>query len=281
MKKILVPTDFSPNAARAIDYAVQIAKLNEATIYVIHACDLLDTTFKDKLELKEEYNKTITDEAFAKLEMIRQSIEDTERILVNTQLYNGPVTDTVLLAAKEHGADLIIMGTLGHSGIKERILGSKTASVIGRTDIPVLAIPLEYEWSEPKKFLLAINHAHEATDIVDPVFDLARVFNAETEVVIFTHEDFAVAVEYVEDAKEIHQIEAVLKDRYKDIVIHPEHLSGQRFGETLDEFIKEKEIDLLAMITHKRNLVSSIFNRSMTKRMAYHTRVPLLAIPAR
>lgn len=281
MKKILVPTDFSPNAAKAIDYAVQISKLNQATIYIIHACDLLDTTFKDKLELKEEYNKHITDEAFTKLEMIRQSIEDTEGVLVNTQLYNGPVTDTVLTAAKEHEVDLIVMGTLGHSGIKERIFGSKTASVIGRTDIPVIAIPLEYEWSEPKKFLLAINHAAEAAGIVDPVFDLARIFKAETEVAIFTYEDFTVAVEYPEHTKEIGRIETALKNRYSDVTIHPEHLSGQRFGETLEEFIKEKEIDLLAMITHKRNLVSGIFHRSMTKRMAYHTRVPLLAIPAR
>lgn len=280
MKKILVPTDFSPNASRAIDYAVQVAKLNQASIYIIHACDLLDTTFKDRLDLKEEYNKTITDEAFSKLEILRQSIEDTEQVLVNTQLYNGPVTDTILLAAKEHAVDLVIMGTLGHSGLKEKIFGSKTAAVIGKTEIPLLAIPLEYDWSMPAKFLLAINHFDEATDLVSPVFELAEVFGAEVEVAVFTDEDTAVAVDYLQNAREVNRFEENLKRKYSQVKINPEHLSGHHLQSTLNDYIHDKEIDLLAMITHKRSLVKSIFNRSMTKRMAYHAKVPVLAIPA-
>jgi nucleotide-binding universal stress UspA family protein len=280
MKKILVPTDFFPNATRAIDYAVQIAKMNQAAIYVIHACDLLDTSFRDRLSVKEEYNKAIANEAFNKLEILRISIEETEKILVNTRLYDGPVTDTVLLAAKEHNADLVIMGTMGITGMNENIFGSKTAAVIGRTTVPVLAIPLEYDWSIPKKMLLAVNHADEAAGIADPVFELAKTFGAEIEVVIFTHEDFAVAVEYPAHEKEINKIGEVLQRKYHDVAIHPEHLSGHRFESTLNDYIHDKEIDLLAMITHKRSLAASLFNRSMTKRMAYHTKIPLLAIPA-
>ena len=279
MKKILVPTDFSPNASRAIDYAVQIAKLNQASIYIIHACDQLDITFKDRLELKEEYNKTISDKAFNNLEILRRSIEDTEQVLVNTQLYNGPVTDTILLAAKEHEVDLVIMGTLGHSGIKEKIFGSKTAAVIGRTIKPVLAIPLEYDWSIPNKFLLAVNHFDEAAGLVSPVFDLAGIFGAEVEVAVFTDEDIAVAVDYLQDAREVNRFEEILKRKYTLVKINPEHLSGHRLQDTLNDYIHDKQIDLLAMITHRRGLVKSIFNHSMTKRMAYHAKVPVLAIP--
>jgi nucleotide-binding universal stress UspA family protein len=71
-----------------------------------------------------------------------------------------------------------------------------------------------------------------------------------------------------------------LKKRYSGVEIHPEHLSGHQFTETLNDFIRDKEIDMLAMITHRRGLITGIFNRSMTKHMAYHTKVPLLAIPA-
>ena len=281
MKKILVPTDFSPNAARAIDYAVQIAKLNQATIYVIHACDNLDTLNMENVQPRREYNKKITDEAFDNLEMIRRSIEETEQVLVNIQLYSGPVNDTILLAAQEHNADLVIMGTLGISGIKEAIFGSKTAAVISNTTIPVLAIPLEYDWSPPSKFLLAINHFDEVSDILYPVFDLAKTFKAEVRLTVFTDEDNIVSSNYLTDAREIKFAEDKLRKKYSDLFINAEHLTGRHFEESINEFIESNQIDLLAMMTHKRSFIGSIFNRSITRKMSYHSKVPILAIPVK
>ena len=281
MKKILVPTDFSPNAARAIDYAVQIAKLNQATIYIIHACDNLDTLNMENVQPRREYNKKITDEAFDNLEMIRRSIEETEQVLVNIQLYSGPVNDTILLAAQEHNTDLVIMGTLGISGIKEAIFGSKTAAVISNTTIPVLAIPLEYDWSPPSKFLLAINHFDEVSDILYPVFDLAKTFKAEVRLTIFTDEDNIVSSNYLTDAREIKFAEDKLRKKYSDLVINAEHLTGRHFEESINEFIESNQIDLLAMMTHKRSFIGSIFNRSITRKMSYHSKVPILAIPVK
>ena len=281
MKKILVPTDFSPNAARAIDYAVQIAKLNQATIYVIHACDNLDTLNMENVQLRREYNKKITDKAFDNLEMIRRSIEETEQVLVNIQLYSGPVNDTILLAAQEHNTDLVIMGTLGISGIKEAIFGSKTAAVISNTTIPVLAIPLEYDWSPPSKFLLAINHFDEVSDILYPVFDLAKTFKAEVRLTVFTDEDNIVSSNYLTDAREIKFAEDKLRKKYSDLVIKAEHLTGRHFEESINEFIESNQIDLLAMMTHKRSFIGSIFNRSITRKMSYHSKVPILAIPVK
>jgi nucleotide-binding universal stress UspA family protein len=156
MNRILVPTDFSPNADRAIDYAVRIAKLNQSTLYLIHACDNLDPLYLEGTMTHMEYNQRIMDEAFEKLELRRRSIEETEQILVNIQLYSGTVQDTILVAAQEHKADLVIMGTLGISGLHDKIFGSKTAAVIGESKVPVLAIPLEYDWSSPGKILLAL-----------------------------------------------------------------------------------------------------------------------------
>jgi len=281
MKKILVPTDFSPNAARAIDYAVQIAKLNQATIYVIHACDNLDTLNMENVQLRREYNKKITDKAFDNLEMIRRSIEETEQVLVNIQLYSGPVNDTILLAAQEHNADLVIMGTLGISGIKEAIFGSKTAAVISNTTVPVLAIPLEYDWSPPSKFLLAINHFDEVSDILYPVFDLAKTFKAEVRLTVFTDEDNIVSSNYLTDAREIKFAEDKLRKKYSNLVINAGHLTGRHFEESINEFIESNQIDLLAMMTHKRSFIGSIFNRSITRKMSYHSKVPILAIPVK
>lgn len=280
MDRILVPTDFSPNADRAIDYAVRIARLNESTLYLIHACDNLDPLYIEGSMTHMEYNQKIMDEAFEKLDIRRKSIEDTEGVLVNIQLYSGTVLDTIMVAAQEHKAELIIMGTLGISGLHDRLFGSKTASLISESKIPVLAIPLEYDWSQPGKFLIAIKDVDEALPLLDPAFELASLFNAEVHVTLFTDKDDGGAMDYISDDRLITRAETKLKGQHQQVRIKKEHLLGGDFEESINEYIAQNGIDLLAMVTHKRSLLSRLFHQSITRKMSYHTRVPVLAIPA-
>jgi nucleotide-binding universal stress UspA family protein len=279
MTKILVPTDFSPTAGKALDYAVQIAKLNNGSILLVHACSLVDSSFREKAELKTEFNNTITDEAHAKLSLLKKSIEETERVSVNIQLYSGTVHDTVLDAAEEFNASLIVMGTMGITGLKEKIFGSKTAYIIGKSKIPVITIPLEYEWSVPQKLLLTINHIEEANELVHPAFILARRFHTQVQIAIFSNEEDIINNDHYKHTDEILTIRNLLREKYPDINIEAHHLSGHRFHNVLNEYIDNNKIDILVMLTHKRSFASSIFNRSMTKKMSYHTKIPLLAIP--
>lgn len=280
MKKILVPTDFSPNADKALDFAVQISRQAKAEIILVHACDLIDTTFKDHLTLKKEHNQTIIDKANENLSLLKKSIEDTETISVNIKLYKGMVTDTILHASEEHYADLIIMGTLGEAGLKEKLFRSKTAGIIGKTNVPVIAVPLLSEWVIPEKILLAVNDFEEHPAFFNPVFDLAALFNATVHIALFTDADSAEAIDYLKHERSITAYEEKLKTHYKNTAIKSVHLVGHRFQETIEEYILEQRIDIVAMVTHKRTFLESIFKRSRTKKMSYHSQIPLLAIPA-
>ena len=281
MKKIIVPTDFSPNADKALDFAVQIALQAKAEIVIAHACcDLIDNTFKDHQTMYKEYNQTLIDKANEQLSLIKKSIEDTEGLFVNIKLYKGTVTDSILQASEEHTADLIIMGTLGEAGLKEKIFGSTTAGIIGKTNVTVMAVPLSSKWVIPEKILLVVNNFEEQPDIINPVFELAGLFNAALHIAIFTDVDSAEAIDYLKDKRNITAYEEKLKTQYKNISIKSVHLDGHRFQETIEEYILEQHIDMLAMVTHRRTFMESVFNRSMTKKMSYHTRIPLLVIPA-
>ena len=279
MKNILVPTDFSPNANKALDFAVQIARQAKAQINLIHACDLIDTIFKDNQTMYKEHNQTISDKANENLSLLKKSIEDTENLSVHIKLYKGTVTDSILQASEEHHADLIIMGTLGEAGLKEKIFGSITAGIIGKTNIPLMAVPLLSEWDTPKKILLMVNSSEEQPDMAKSVFELAELFNATVHVAIFTDVDSAEAIDYLKDKRGVDSYEEKLKIKYKNTDIKSVHLDGHRFQETIEEYILEQRMDIVAMLTHKRTFVESIFNRSMTKKMSCHTRIPLLAIP--
>ncbi len=279
MKKIVVPTDFSPNADKALNFAVQIAKQAKAEIYLIHACDMFDTVFKDNQTKYNEHNQTISDKATESLSILKKSIEDTEKLSVHIKLYNGKITDSILQASDEHHADLIIMGTLGEAGVKEKIVGSISAWVIGKTTIPVMAVPLMSEWEIPTSFLLAINNFDTQPEIFKLVFELAELFNAVVHIGIFTDADKADAIEYLKDERGVVAYEEKLSTMYKNSTIKHVHIDGHTFQETIEKYILEQGIDFVAMLTHKRTLIESIFNKSMTKKMSYHTRIPLLVVP--
>ena len=281
MKKILVPTDFSPNAERAIDYAVQIAKAGKATVVLVHACDQLDNMPLSAGFPIADYNKRIADEAFDNLELVQKSIQDTEGIKVEIELLSGTVVDTVAVAVNDYGADLVVMGTMGITGIRNTLFGTNTSAVIGHSAVPVLAIPLEYEWSTPSKFLLTINNFEEVTDIINPVFELASVFNASVKVIVFTDEDEASANEFLADERAIMMAEEKLKRKYPTLIVKAEHLSGRHFEETVINYVDKNKLDVLAMTTHKRSLIGGIFNRSITRKMSYHSKVPVLAMPVK
>lgn len=281
MKKILVPTDFSPNAARAIQYAVEIARRVGSTIYLIHSCDeLMDPLLPTQERTVQEYNDRVIADAQKELDNLRIAIEDTEDILVNTQLYQGAVKPAILKAISEHDADLVIMGTLGKSGLREKILGSITASVMGKTPCPILSIPLEYDWSLPRKMLVALRDFEEAAPLLSPLFQLADHFGAELQVALFTDEDESTAVGFLEHSKEVHRWEQLIKRAHSELSLKAVHLSGHRFQTALKEQIENEHIDLLAMVTHSRNWLDQLFNRSLTKKMGYQITIPLLAIPA-
>lgn len=260
MKKILLPTDFSLNADKALNFAVQIAKRAKAEIFLVHACDLIDSPFKDKQTIYKEHNQAITEKANETLTLLKKSIEGPEQPIVNIKLYKGSVTDTILQVSEEHDANLIIMGTSGMAGLHEKIFGSKTAHIIGETNVPLIAVP---------------------PDIINPVIELAGLFNATVHIAIFTDVDTAEAYDYLNHKRSITAYEEKLKSLYKNTSIKSVHLNGHRFQETLEKYILEQYIDIVAMVTHRRTFLESIFNRSMTKKMAYHTQIPLLAIPAK
>ncbi|MDB5190613.1 MAG: Universal stress protein family [Segetibacter sp.] len=70
-----------------------------------------------------------------RLTLLKNSIEGTEKVSVTTKIYNGSVTDSMLEAADENGTDFIIIGTRGETELTERILGSTTSNILGKTKV--------------------------------------------------------------------------------------------------------------------------------------------------
>ena len=279
MKKILVPTDFSNNALKAVDYAVAIAEKADAEIILLNALAVVDTTFSSRKAVFEEYNNSLAADMREQLKDLQQTVEKKSTVKITTKFLKGSIADSILKCAVDEDVNLIVMGTRGASGIERMLWGSTTAGIIGNTTIPVLAIPRGAEWKGLKNILFATRHFEADDKTLIPILKLAQLEAALVHVAVFTDTDDNDLADYVEHGRLLNAYKQTLPARYKDVQFKTEHLEGKEFEDTIEKYIKGYDIDMLVMTTHRRSFWDSMFNRSMTKSMAYQTNIPLLAIP--
>jgi nucleotide-binding universal stress UspA family protein len=280
MKRILVPTDFSKCADRAIDFAVQSAKMVPIEIILLHSFEVKDNMYFDYMGVNREFNVSMLNDAKEKLAALKKNIEETDGVVVDTFISTNSLYDAITRSVKEKKMDMVVMGTLGASGIKEKLWGSRTAAIIGRSDIPVMVIPIEYEWKKPQNILLATNRFEKEPAILDYLFELAGLYMSRVQVAVFTGESDDKAITFLNHDHKISEYEEYLTDMYNEETLTSAHLTGEDFETTLQNFIRENDIDILVMVTYQNTFWNRIFNPSKTKRMSYHTNIPLLAIPA-
>lgn len=298
MKKILVPTDFSPNANKALDFAVQIAKQAKAEIILVHACDLIDTIFKDHQTMYEEHNQTIIEKANENLSLLKKSIEDTEKISVNVKIYNGDITDSILQASEETTADFIVIGTRGETKLTEHVFGSTTSKLLGKTKVPLMVVSPLSEWdisvnllaetipgedakSAPDAILFATNYFEENKELLNPIVDVARLFSSTIHVAVFVDTDVAEAYDYVYNIGELNHYIEFLKKTYPDVLFKGELLEGADFESTVEKYNDKNGVDMIAMITYPKTFWDRLLKKNVTKDIAFNSKIPVMAITAK
>jgi len=280
MKNILVPTDFSETADKALNFAVQTARMTSSKVILLHSFEVHENMYVDYLGLNVEFNNSMIHDTKERLNKIKSKLQQEEGIEMDTIVSIDPLQTAVSEIVDEYFIDLIVMGTLGASGIAAKIWGSRTSSVIGKTKVPVLAIPASYEWKPPKRMLLATKNFEENEGMLDFIFDLAQSYDGGVYTGVFTHKEDEKSEAYIKNWEKVEKYGELLKKEYKGLFLGYTHLFGTDFEENLQQFLKKYDIDVLAMVTYQHGFWKSLFNPSKTKQMSFHTEVPLLAIPA-
>lgn len=265
MKSILVPTDFSTTADKALDYAVGLAKALDTNIILLHCIDHKDTSAGSEETMH------------ATLRRYKTSVGEQHGVTVIEKLSHNKLMEEVDRVGKEEDVVFIIMGTQGASGFKTAFFGTLTAAVIAHSTKPVITVPFDYEWKIPRQFLLALSDAHEQLETFEPVLQLGHAFHAHLKTVVFS-KDNDEGVLIMEHSRAISQIHDQLSAAFKESQIDMEHLSGKDFHDTLQQYIHEHETDLLVMVTHKRSFLQNLIHFSVTRQMSYHTTVPLMSL---
>lgn len=149
IETILVPMDFSTHSEIALDHAVRMGKLFAATIHLLH-CHRIDTFSAYPYgppyisDLPEDFDKEVRNAASKKLATYREKVE-AQGVTVEQHLGEQAPAEAILTAADKIGADLIVMGTRGLTGLKHVVLGSVTERTLRAATCPVLCVKSEEE----------------------------------------------------------------------------------------------------------------------------------------
>jgi nucleotide-binding universal stress UspA family protein len=269
--KLLLLTDFSPLSALAIEYAIRLAGplhadftiMNIVRVEGIPKANLkMKSIEKAMLQLSQE-------EGEALVEKIRKQIKGNYT-LSYTAVKAHTVAEAVSRYVSKNKVNMVVMGSRGASTFKKIRLGGTTVSVIDACPVPVLAIPEFAEFSGLKNIVYATDMKQVGKEL-DIITEFAEIFGSQIHMITVMP---VLNKQAMDDKQQVEEL--VHNHPYKKIdfnVILDEHIPG-----AIDRFIKDTQSDLLTTFTHNLSLEEKLFAKSVTRKLAYLGRIPLLAV---
>lgn len=271
MVNILVPTDFSDLSKVALEFAVKVANKLDGNITLLHVVTIIQPTrasMRLRLEsLEEELISCAKEDMDSLIAEMAGKIMTTKNI-TSKVIQGSSFNTTVKNEAKKLRSGLIIMGTRGANGLRKVVLGSNTTSVIDSSSIPVLVVPELAEFKSFKKLVYATDLAHLDAEI-DMILPYVKIFESDVEVFHVTSNAKAVA------ESEARINEAIAKVDYKKFTTNV--VVAKDIDKAVEEHVAKNKVDLLTTFTHEYSFYERLFDRSLTRKLAFQSRLPLLA----
>lgn len=138
-RNIVIATDGSANSMRAVYRGIEIAKLSGATIHVLHVVDTCSTISENWTACKEIIREVMVNDGKKVISKVKKIIEDSGVEVREVVLEGHPSTE-IINFAENNKMDLIVMGTLGKTGLERFLLGSVAEKVVRYSKVPVLVV---------------------------------------------------------------------------------------------------------------------------------------------
>lgn len=270
LRKILVPTDFSSAASRALNYAASLSVSLNSEIVVFHVIDVPVVSTND-MAFPVNYSE-LEQNAVNLLEKTKtEIIAKYGNLKISTVFTIGIATQEILQKSLKEGFDLVVMGTQGKSGMLEVVFGSVTKNIIGNCPCPVLVVPDHAPNNQPSKIAFATNFDDHELQSLFLLAELLRPFDTEINLV------------HIGDVGDMKQQDELLtyfrgqvrtNINYEKIRYHI--ISGKDVEDSLEQFIVSNKMDWIAIAKRKRNFFDKLTSRSLTNKLQNHSFVPIL-----
>ena len=275
MKRIICPTDFSNNASTALDCAISIALKFDADLDLINTYHVNVSHYGFFEHLDEKMKEhSLSGLKEAKDYAISKGLSEDK---VHGFSQHGLLVDIVRRMNTEFNHDLIIMGTKGVSGMDELLIGSRAADVVSATTKPVLVVPEDAKDFDFDKMVYAADFKDVKTrNDLTALKEMAKEYGSHVDILRVLKEGDE------ETAFQDFDKTGVKLDQWLQNVEHSFHYEEcDKIEEGIENFIKKTNPKLLAVLARKHGLLGSLFHKSISQKLTFHTHVPLLVMKER
>lgn len=287
-KKILIPVDFSDYSIKACELGLNYAYKTGAEVMIMHA--YFSPYFPSAIPMGDTLAYQVNEEDSVQHVLKRVQI-DMENIctLINRKMASGEFPkvkydfvlreglpeEEILAYSKEYRPSLIVMGTRGKSQKDMDLIGSVTGEVIEINKVPVLAIPENVPFSsldEAKNIAFATSFNQRDLVAFDKFMELIKGYDMHIHLFnISTSKDQWNEIRLT-------GVREYFKKQYPDADITHTVLDDGDLLLAIEKFVRDKQIDVIALSTYRRSILARMFNPSIARKMLFHTDTPLLVM---
>jgi nucleotide-binding universal stress UspA family protein len=271
MTTLIVPTDFSDTARNAAIYAAGMAAaIPGARVILYYEYDNI---------LAGSDGTPLSDEGDARQQIAQVALQHVKEAMQaaagNIQVsYVAREEESFLQSFEKFilstQPDLVIMGIREATGIELSLVGSSTLNLVDKSICPVMIIPPAARFNGIRKVLLATDLDHVEPSAVK-MQGLLQLFRPQVDVVHVSEADLLPNSGATEKQVLEHALQAYPHRFYMIRHNDVEH--------ALNEFVAQNPVDCIMMVPHKHSFFSNLFHNSHTRKLAYHSSLPVLAIP--
>ena len=138
-KKIMIATDGSVCSRMAANNGIELARLSRGKVYAVYVVSM---EYFSSMAVDfdwERIHEALEKEGIEAVNYVKETGE-LEGVIVEPVLLEGNPVDELIRYAEENEMDIIIMGTLGRTGIKRLLLGSVAGNVVRHSKVPIMVV---------------------------------------------------------------------------------------------------------------------------------------------
>ncbi len=277
MKRILVPTDFSKPAMMATEVAADIARKAGTELTLLH---VIEEAGGNSMNVEGQVNSDSgwEDRIFT-MKLIEKAKKQMAKLVEDPKLEGVKVKQELRVGSPYHGmnkiiierkVDLVVMGTAGHSGLEEMIIGSNTEKVVRTANCPVLTVHNKPASKDFKDIVYATSMDKEEEVFSRIVRTTQKLYDGTIHLVrINTPGNFqrdVVVKKYMQDFAKKLQLKNYTLNVFNDVSEE----------EGIIYFADSINADLIAMSTHGRTGFAHVLAGSIAEDVVSHSRRPVL-----
>lgn len=269
--KVLIPTDFSVQAEYAYLMVKKLEEKAPIEIHFIHVLDVPDTVTIDangKIQTCGEIdiNYVISQKEIADRKLNNLKVLYGEHI--QTHLVLGKIINNIINYSETNKFDLIVMGTKGAWGLKEKLSGSETQIIARKSKIPLLSLMCDRSDLIIKNILLVHDYKNPTNDNLTLLKKLIKAFGAKVHQLQIVSDQTASENENLSARMNKYALENGITDYENHILKDVDVENG------VIHFNQMHAIDIVCIGTHGKG---SLFHISATEKLINHLFKPIIS----